>query len=754
MLQDSVVDDQEFDDQPDDEQPAQDQPVHLDEKAPVEQTFSTTVGDKEVILGTGRLAEQAGGAVTIRVGDSLLLATATMSKGQREGLDFFPLMVDFEEKLYAAGRIPGSFFRREGRPSTDAILINRLTDRPLRPLFPDGMRNEVQVIITALSSDSLNHLDIMTVNAASAALHISDIPWNGPIAAVRVGLIDGEFVVDPLITEMENSSLDLRIAAKRDAIIMVEAGANEVDEETIAEALEFGHQAVMPLLDLQEEMRAALGKEKREVELLQPDPELEERVRARLDDRIAAIVAENQDREDRNEAMDVLREEIVDSFIEEDETIEPKAVREVISNELKKAVRRQILEEGVRPDGRRYDEIRELSADTNISPRAHGSGLFRRGRTQVLSIATLGTPREAQRLDNLYPEESRRYIHHYNFPPYSTGETWFLRGPKRREIGHGKLAEAAVKPMVPGEDEFAYTIRVVSEVLSSNGSTSQASVCASSLALMDAGVPLKRPVAGVAMGLVKEGERYAILSDIQGMEDHLGDMDFKVAGTSEGITALQMDIKIGGLSKAIMNEALEQAKKGRMEILDVMNQAIAAPRDSLSKWAPRMETIQIDPEKIGAIIGKGGSTIRALEEEFEVSIDIEEDGTVFVAGVEGEKTEAALEHIRTITKGPELGEIYTGKIVRVVDFGVFVELVPGLDGLVHISQLSTERVNKVEDAVKLNDEIMVMVTDITNNGEKIRLSRQAVLEGWTLEEARANDSAIGGSKSRGRGRRR
>jgi len=754
MLQDSVVDDQEFDDQPDEEQPAQDQPVHLDDKAPVEQTFSTTVGDKEVILGTGRLAEQAGGAVTIRVGDSLLLATATMSKGQREGLDFFPLMVDFEEKLYAAGRIPGSFFRREGRPSTDAILINRLTDRPLRPLFPDGMRNEVQVIITALSSDSLNHLDIMTVNAASAALHISDIPWNGPIAAVRVGLIDGEFVVDPLITEMENSSLDLRIAAKRDAIIMVEAGANEVDEETIAEALEFGHQAMMPLLDLQEEMRAALGKEKREVELLQPDPELEERVRARLDDRIAAIVAENQDREDRNEAMDVLREEIVDSFIEEDEAIEPKAVREIISNELKKAVRRQILEEGVRPDGRRYDEIRELSADTNISPRAHGSGLFRRGRTQVLSIATLGTPREAQRLDNLYPEESRRYIHHYNFPPYSTGETWFLRGPKRREIGHGKLAEAAVKPMVPGEDEFAYTIRVVSEVLSSNGSTSQASVCASSLALMDAGVPLKRPVAGVAMGLVKEGERYAVLSDIQGMEDHLGDMDFKVAGTSEGITALQMDIKIGGLSKAIMNEALEQAKKGRMEILDVMNQAIGAPRDSLSKWAPRMETIQIDPEKIGAIIGKGGSTIRALEEEFEVSIDIEEDGTVFVAGVEGEKTEAALEHIRTITKGPELGEVYTGKIVRVVDFGVFVELVPGLDGLVHISQLSTERVNKVEDAVKLNDEIMVMVTDITNNGEKIRLSRQAVLEGWTLEEARANDSAIGGNKSRGRGRGR
>ena len=677
-----------------------------------------------------------------------------MSKSQREGLDFFPLMVDFEEKLYAAGRIPGSFFRREGRPSTDAILINRLTDRPLRPLFPDGMRNEVQMIITALSSDSLNHLDIMTVNAASAALHISDIPWNGPIAAVRVGLIDGEFVIDPLISEMDDSRLDLRIAAKRDAIIMVEAGAHEVDEETINDALEFGHQALQPLLDLQEEMRATLGKEKREVELIGPDPELEERVRTRVGDRIAEIVAEHQDREARNEAMEALREEIVEGFLEEDETIDPKSVRNVISDELKKAVRHQILHEGVRPDGRRYDEIRELSADTTISPRAHGSGLFRRGRTQVLSIATLGTPREAQRLDNLYPEESRRYIHHYNFPPYSTGETWFLRGPKRREIGHGKLAEAAVRPMVPSEEEFPYTIRVVSEVLSSNGSTSQASVCASSLALMDAGVPLKRPVAGVAMGMVKEGDRYAILSDIQGMEDHLGDMDFKVAGTSEGITALQMDIKIGGLSKEIMAEALSQAHRGRMQILDAMNQALSAPRDSLSKWAPRMETIQIDPEKIGAIIGKGGSTIRALEEEFEVSIDVEEDGTVFVAGVEGEKTDAALEHIRTITKGPELGEIYTGKIVRVVDFGVFVELVPGLDGLVHISQLSTERVNKVEDAVQLNDEIMVMVTDITNNGEKIRLSRQAVLEGWTLEEARSNDSAIGGGRGRGRGRRR
>ena len=719
-----------------------------------EKSFTRTVGTKEVTFRTGKLAEQAGGAVSIQVQDSLLLATATMSKSVREGLDFFPLMVDFEEKLYAAGRIPGGFFRREGRPSTDAILIARLTDRPLRPLFPDGMRNEVQVIITALSSDSVNHLDIMTVNAASAALHISDIPWGGPIAAVRIGLIDGEFVVDPLIPEMEDSNLDLRIAGTRDAIIMVEAGANEVDEDTLIEALEFGHKAMQPLIDLQEEMRAAVGKEKREVTIMEADSELEDRVRAHLGDRVRQIIEQYVDRDERHEAMDQLREEIVEALSEGDEIVDTKAVNNLIQKDLKKAVRDRIVNQGVRPDGRDYTTIRELSSEVTISPRAHGSGLFRRGRTQVLSIATLGTPREAQKLDNLYPEESRRFMHHYNFPPYSTGETWFLRGPKRREIGHGKLAETAVQPMLPTEEEFPYTIRVVSEVLSSNGSTSQASVCASCLALMDGGVPIKRPVAGVAMGLIKEGEKYAVLSDIQGMEDHFGDMDFKVAGTREGVTALQMDIKIGGISREVMAEALRQAYDGRIEILESMEQTLSEPRTSLSRWAPRMESIQIDPDNIGAVIGKGGSTIRSLEEEYEVSIDIQEDGTVFVAGVDGEKTDAALERIRAIARGPELGEIYLGKVVRVVDFGVFVELVPGTDGLVHISQLSTERVEKVEDAVKLNDEIMVMVTDVDKNNDKVRLSRQAVLEGWTLEEARANDSAINGSRGGRRGGRR
>jgi polyribonucleotide nucleotidyltransferase len=721
-----------------------------------DKTFTTTVGTKEVTFKTGRLAEQAGGAVTIQVADSLLLATATMSKSVREGLDFFPLMVDFEEKLYAAGRIPGGFFRREGRPSTDAILMARLTDRPLRPLFPDGMRNEVQVIVTALSSDSVNHLDIMTVNAASAALHISDVPWNGPIAAVRVGLIDGEFVVDPLIPEMENSDLDLRIAGTRDAIIMVEAGANEVDEDLLVEALEFGHNAMQPLIDLQEEMRAEVGKEKREVEIVEPEAEFEERVKSLLGNRVREILEQYGEKDERNQALDQLREDTVEQLSDGEEPVDVKFVNNVIQTQLKKAVRERIVFDGVRPDGRGYKDIRELSSDVGISPRAHGSGLFRRGRTQVLSIATLGTPREAQKLDNLYPEETRRFMHHYNFPPYSTGETWFLRGPKRREIGHGKLAETAVKPMIPAEDEFPYTIRVVSEVLSSNGSTSQASVCATSLALMDAGVPIKRSVAGVAMGLVKEGDQFAVLSDIQGMEDHFGDMDFKVAGTREGVTALQMDIKIGGISRDVMAQALYQARDGRFEILDSMDETQSRPREGLSKWAPRMESVQIDPDQIGAVIGKGGSTIRSLEEEYEVSIDIQEDGTVFVAGVDGEKTDSALERIRAIAKGPELGEIYLGKVVRIVDFGAFVELIPGTDGLVHISQLSTERVEKVEDAIKLGDELLVMVTDVDKNNDKVRLSRQAVLEGWTLEEARANDSAINGNRGgrRGGGRRR
>lgn len=724
-----------------------------------EKTFSALLGNKEVFITTGKLAELAGGAVRARMGESLLLATATMSHTVREGLDFFPLSVDFEEKMYAAGRIPGGFFRREGRPTTEAILTARLTDRPLRPLFPDGMRNDVQVIITTLSSDSIHHLDILAVNAASVALVISDIPWNGPIGAVRVGYIDGEFVASPTIPQMDESTLDLRMAGTRDAIIMVEANADEVEESMMVDALAFGHDAMQPFITMQNEMRAAVGKEKREVEYQSIDAELRGEVKARLDDRVYEVVAANPERADRNEAMDELREEVVDSFLDADETADPKAIREVISDELKKAVRSRILDEGIRPDGRGYTDIRDISCEVSLSPRAHGSGLFTRGQTQVLSIVALGTPREAQKLEGLYPEDSRRYMHHYNFPPFSTGETWPLRGPRRREIGHGALAENALLPMIPDEEEFPYTIRVVSEVLSSNGSTSQASVCASSLALMDCGVPIKKPVAGIAMGLVKEGEKYAVLTDIQGMEDHLGDMDFKVAGTAEGITALQMDIKISGLSQEIMSQALQQAHDARLYILDKMTQVIAEPRAELSPYAPRMLTIQIDPDKIGAIIGKGGATIRALEEAYEVSVDIQEDGTVFIAGVDGEKAEAAVERIRTITREPEVGEVFTGKVVRITDFGAFVELVPGTDGMVHISQLSPEHLRRVEDAVQLGDEIMVMITDVTPDG-KIRLSRRAVLEGWTLEEARENDRGGGGgsrgngSRGRGRGGRR
>jgi polyribonucleotide nucleotidyltransferase len=724
----------------------------------VENTYTTQVGGRDFAVSTGKFAEQAGGAVAVQVEDNMLLATATMSKSSREGIDFLPLSVDFEEKMYAAGRIPGSFFRREGRPSTEAILVCRLTDRPLRPLFPDGLRNEIQLIITTISSDSEHHLDIMAVNAASFALMISDIPWNGPIGAIRVGRIDDQFVVNPTIAQMEESVMDLRMAGSREAIIMVEAGAKEVSEELLIEALQFGHQEMQPLIDLQLEIQASLGKQKREILVTGIEAEFEEAIRARLGDQIREILVTNTDRTERNAAVDELRDEVVDSFIEEDETIEPKAIRAVISQVVKEEVRKRILYEEVRPDGRGYADLRELSSEVTISPRGHGSGLFRRGQTQVLSIVALGTLREAQKLDGLYPEDTRRFMHHYNFPPFSTGETWFLRGPKRREIGHGALVETALRPMVPSESDFPYAIRVVSEVLSSNGSTSQASVCATSLALMDCGVPIVRPVAGIAMGLVTDGSKHAILTDIQGLEDHLGDMDFKVAGTRVGVTALQMDIKISGLSGDILARALEQARDARLQILDNMEQAMPEPRAELSKWAPRMLSIKIDPEKIGAVIGKGGSTIRSIEEDFGVSVDIQEDGTIYVAGVDGEQADLALERIELITRDPELGQIFTGRVVRTTEFGAFVEFAPGVDGMVHISQLSSDRLERVEDAVTVGDEVMVMITAYDKASGKIRLSRQAVLEGWTLETAREKDAVRSGGNRRnnrgGRGRPR
>nr|WP_201778049.1 polyribonucleotide nucleotidyltransferase [Thermanaerothrix daxensis] len=541
---------------------------------PEAKQYTAIVGGRPIIFETGKLAGQAGGAVTVRLGDSVIFAAATMSDKPKEDVDFFPLTVEYEERLYAGGRIPGSFFRREGKPSEEAILIARLSDRPIRPLFPKGMRNEVQIIMFSISADMENPLDILAVNAASAALMVSDIPWGGPIGAVRIGRIDGQFVVNPTFEQKEKSDLDLRIAGTREAILMVEAGANEVPEEVIVEALAFGHQALQPLIDAQLQMAAEVGKPKREVPIFEVDPALVETIRERVTEQIEALLEAPHTKAELNDAIDALEESLVAELAGEDAT-QTRAVKEAFTEVYRAIVRRRILEKGIRPDGRKPDEIRPIWCEVGISPRAHGSGLFTRGETQVLTLATLGTPREAQELDSLEPIETKRYMHHYNFPPYSTGEVKPLRGQSRREIGHGALAERALLPVIPPEEEFPYTLRLVSEVLSSNGSTSMASVCGSTLALMDSGVPIKAPVAGIAMGLIKEGDTYQILTDIQGLEDHLGDMDFKVAGTAQGITALQMDIKIKGITPELMREALEQARQARLFILDEMLKVIS-----------------------------------------------------------------------------------------------------------------------------------------------------------------------------------
>ena len=728
--------------------------------------FSTNLGDKVVTFETGRLARQAGGAVTLRQGDSMMLAATTMG-GVREGTDFFPLTVDYEERMYAGGRIPGSFFRREGKPSTEATLIARLTDRPLRPLFPQGMRNEVQVVLMSLSADTENPLDILAINAASAALMISDIPFDGPVGAVRIGYVDGKLVVNPTLPEMEVSALDLRVAGTKDAILMVECGANEVSESLMVEALQLAHREIQPIIALQERMQKEVGKPKKVVELKVLDPALIEQARASIRDRLVAILDQPYSKEGMYGGIDALKQ----AYLEEmaaGQVLTPEQTVDygmAFEEAQRIVVRERILNEGKRPDNRRLDEIREISCDVNISPRAHGSGLFTRGETQVLTLATLGSPKEAQELDNLIETEAKRYIHHYNFPPYSTGEVKRLGGQSRREIGHGALAERALVPVLPDEKDFPYTMRLVSEVLSSNGSSSMASVCGSTLALMDTGVPIKAPVSGVAMGLVKEGERYVILTDILGAEDHLGDMDFKVAGTRNGITALQMDIKITGITPEIMAEALERAKTARFAILDIMLQTIAKPNPTLKPHAPRIETVSVPIDKIGAIIGPGGKNIRNLQEETHTRIDIDDDGTVYISSTDGVGFNQAKDRIMGLVEVPEIGHIYTGKCVRVTDFGAFIEILPGVDGMVHISQLSTERVNKVEDVVKVGDELTVMVTDISPEG-KVRLSRVALLEGWTPEEAREHDnpnrkrssggsshggSSHGGGRSGGRG---
>lgn len=707
------------------------------------------VADQDIIFETGKLAGQADGAVVISTGETMLLATATASKQPRSGIDWFPLSVDYEERLYAAGRIPGSFFRREGRPSEEAILICRLTDRPLRPLFPKGFRNDVHVVLTALSSDGENQMDILAINAASAALMISGIPFGGPVAAVRVGLIDDQLVINPATSEMEGSALDLRVAGTEDAILMVEAGANEVTEARMLESLRVAHEAMQDFIRVQNEMAAQVGKSPMDYEPNEVPEETRSAALSWLEGRIVPVLEANHTKEELDTALNTLRNELVESF-SEDESIDPKDVAKVLDEELKSAVRQRILDQGVRPDGRDPATIRPIWCEVGLSPRTHGSGLFNRGETQVLTITTLGTPREVQTLDTLGPNETKRYMHHYNFPPYSTGETGFMRGPKRREIGHGALAERALLPMIPDAEEFPYTLRLVSEALSSNGSTSMASTCASTLSLMDAGVPIKAPVSGVAMGLVTEGDRYVILTDIQGIEDALGDMDFKVAGTRKGITALQMDIKVRGLGYEILEKALAQAYEGRMHILEKMLETIGEPHAELSPYAPRIITVQIDPEKIGKVIGPGGKMIRTIQEETGVRIDIEEDGTVFIASSDGEGSARAVQMVEALTEEAEIGKIYTGKVVRTTDFGAFVEILPGTDGLVHISQLADYRVPSVEDVVRVGDEIMVMVIDIDREG-KIRLSRQAVLEGWTAEQARQNDQRRPSGGRGGRG---
>jgi len=714
---------------------------------PESKQYTAMVGGRPVIFETGKLASLAGGAVTVRLGDSMVFAAATMSPEPKENVDFFPLTVEYEERMYAGGRIPGSFFRREGRPSTEAILTARLTDRPIRPLFNKEMRNEVQVIMFSLSADQENPLDVLCINAASAALMVSDIPWGGPVGGVRVARVNGQFIANPTFSEMEQSDLDLRIAGTRDAILMVECGANEVAEEDMVAAIQFGHQAIQSLVEAQEKMVAEVGKPKREVPLFTLDPALSEQVYQRAAPALEAALERPHDKTQLTTEVEELEKQIVAEFAGEDETL-VDSVKTAFEEAYKKVVRTRILERGIRPDHRTPEEIRPIWCEVDISPRAHGSGLFTRGETQVLTLATLGTPKEAQELDSLTPESIKRYMHHYNFPPYSTGEVKPLRGSSRREIGHGALAERALEPVIPDESVFPYTLRLVSEVLSSNGSTSMASVCGSTLALMDTGVPIKAPVAGIAMGLIKEGDRYVILSDIQGLEDHLGDMDFKVAGTSLGITALQMDIKIKGITPEIMSQALAQARKGRLEILDKMLAVIPQPRPSLKPHVPRITIVKIPIDKIGAIIGPGGKYIRALQEETNTKIDIEDDGTVYIAATDSLSEMAAREKIEAITEIPQIGRIYTGKVVRVTDFGAFVEILPNVDGMVHISQLDTERVNKVEDVVNVGDEVTVMVTNIDPEG-KIRLSRQAVLEGWTAEEALERDR---GGRSSGGGR--
>ncbi|MEH7301875.1 polyribonucleotide nucleotidyltransferase [Neobacillus drentensis] len=688
--------------------------------------YSMDWAGRNLTVEIGQLAKQANGAVMVRYGDTAVLSTATASK-EPKNLDFFPLTVNYEERLYAVGKIPGGFIKREGRPSEKAILASRLIDRPIRPLFADGFRNDVQVISIVMSVDQNCSSEMAAMFGSSLALSTSDIPFEGPIAGVIVGRVNNEFVINPTVEQAEKSDIHLTVAGTKDAINMVEAGALEVPEETMLEAIMFGHDHIKQLIEFQEKIVAEIGKPKREINLYEIDKELEAEVREICEaDMLKAIQV--QEKHAREDAIKEIKNQVIAKYEEQEATAEDlKQVKQILDKIVKGEVRRLITVEKVRPDGRKIDEIRPLSSQVGILPRTHGSGLFTRGQTQALSICTLGAMGDVQILDGLGIEEEKRFMHHYNFPSFSVGETGPIRGPGRREIGHGALGERALEPIIPSEKDFPYTIRLVSEVLESNGSTSQASICASTLAMMDAGVPIKAPVAGIAMGLVKSGEYYTVLSDIQGMEDHLGDMDFKVAGTAKGVTALQMDIKIEGLSRDILEEALQQAKIGRMHILDSMLATITEPRTELSQFAPKILTMTINPDKIRDVIGPSGKQINKIIEETGVKIDIEQDGTVFIASTDQAMNQKAKKIIEDIVREVQVGELYLGKVKRIEKFGAFLEIFAGKDGLVHISELAEERVGKVEDVLKIGDELLVKVTEIDKQG-RVNLSRKAVLK--------------------------
>ncbi|MDI9496400.1 MAG: polyribonucleotide nucleotidyltransferase [Bacillota bacterium] len=690
-----------------------------------EKIFKYMLAGRELKVTIGKIAELANGSCLVQYGDTVIMANVTASKEPRQGIDFFPLSVDFEEKLYSVGKIPGGFIKREGRPGEKAILTSRLIDRPLRPLFPKGYRNDVSVTVTVLSVDQDCSPEIAGMIGSSIALSISDIPFEGPTGAVNIGLIDGEFIINPNSKQRELTKLDLTVSGTKEAIMMVEAGAKEVSEEVVLNAILFAHEEIKKLCDFISEITRETGKEKSDYTCFTCDEEIEKEIREYADPIINETVIE-EDKLLRQEKIDNFKAEAKALFLEKYPENEAD-IDEILYTIVKEKVRENILQRGIRPDNRGIDEIRKISCEVGLLPRTHGSGLFTRGQTQVLTVATLGLGSDEQTLDGISEETSKRYMHHYNFPSYSVGETRPSRGPGRREIGHGALAERALEPVIPGEEEFPYTIRLVSEVLSSNGSTSQASVCGSTLALMDAGVPIKAPVAGVAMGLMKEGDKVVILTDIQGLEDFFGDMDFKVAGTKEGITAIQMDIKVHGIDKDILTAALEKARIGRLFILDKMLECIDKPREEVSKYAPKIITMHIDTEKIREVIGTGGKVINKIIEETGVKIDIEDDGTVSIAAENVESAYKAKKIIEGIVKEIEVDEIILGKVVRIESYGAFVQLSENKDGLLHISQIDNKRVGKVEDVLKIGDEVLVKVIDIDDKG-KIKLSRKAAMQ--------------------------